>query len=129
MACVIPRVREGSAAPSLGLVPMPSAMLCPSEKPPLMLSIDQRTKEQAAESWTELGESVPEAFGQEDQQKASRWEYVLTRPLDLLSFKSGVGARQHIPFWASPGILRALPWLSRQYESSLTPYREVRQSP
>lgn len=31
MACEIPLVREGSAAPSWGLVPMPSAMFCPSE--------------------------------------------------------------------------------------------------
>lgn len=106
MACVIPLVREGSAAPSWGLVLMPSAMFCPSEITPLMLSTDQRTKEQAVESWIELGEPVPEAFllaGQEDKQKAPRWEYALTPPLDLLSFKSGVGARQHIPFWASPG--------------------------
>lgn len=96
-----------------------------------MLSTDQRTKEQAAESWAKLGEPVPEAFllaGQEDQQKGPEMGVCAHAPTRLAQFQAWGWSQQAIPFWASPDIPGVHPWLSRQYESSLTPYREVRQA-
>lgn len=96
-----------------------------------MLSTDQRTKEQAAESWAKLGEPVPEAFllaGQEDRQKDPEMGVCAHAPTRPAQFQAWGWSQQAIPFWASPDIPGVHPWLSRQYESFLTPYREVRQA-